>query len=118
MMWPYQVKSCSVMARPSGSFELLSITCDPPLTTPHRIPAVEAFVAGAAADGDGAADVAGGGVGLKVTALLTHRVGDDGEAGGGGGVGGFRFSASTLTPAPPPQGGGGNRGTGPAFQAR
>ena len=80
MMWPYQVKSCSVMARPSGSFELLSTTCDPPSTTPHRIPAVEAFVAGAAADGDGAADVAGGGVGLELGALLAQGVDDDGEA--------------------------------------
>jgi hypothetical protein len=47
-------------------------------TAPHRIPAVEAFVAGAAADGDAAADVAGGGVGLELAALLAQGVGDDG----------------------------------------
>ena len=39
--------------------------------TSHRVPAVEAFVAGAGADGDGAADVAGGGVLLHFDALLT-----------------------------------------------
>ena len=47
---------------------------------PHRIPAVEALVAGAASHGDAAADVAGGGVGLHFGALLAEGVDDDLEA--------------------------------------
>ena len=47
---------------------------------PQRIPAIEALVAGAASDGDAAADVAGGGVGLEVAALLADRVGDQRQA--------------------------------------
>ena len=83
--------------------------CPPPRApwsaAPHRVPAVQALVAGAAADGDAAADVAGGGVGLEFAALLAEGVGDDGQpqrraAGGGaadfggldvGAVGGSQF---------------------------
>jgi hypothetical protein len=39
-------------------------------TAPHRVPAVQALVAGAASDGDGAADVARRGIGLHLGALL------------------------------------------------
>src|SRR4051794_20247982 len=64
-------------------------------TTPHRISAIEALVAGAAADGDGAADVAGGGVGLELGPLLAQGVDDDGEAKvGAGGAGGWRRGLS------------------------
>src|SRR4051794_34212676 len=62
----------------------------------HGVAAVHAFVAGAAANGDGAADVAGGGVGLHFGALLAEGVGDDLDAevdaariGGGGAVAGL-----------------------------
>ena len=41
--------------------------------TSHRVAAVEAFVAGAGADGDGAADVAGGGVGLERSAIFNSN---------------------------------------------
>jgi len=53
----------------------------PPIlsATPHRVPAVQTLVAGAAADGDAAADVAGGGVGLHVGALLAEGVGEEAE---------------------------------------
>src|SRR4051794_31146351 len=68
-----------------------------PSTTPHRIPTVEALVAGAAADGDGAADVAGGGVGLELGALLAEGIDDDCEAEvGAAGAGGWGLRVASI----------------------
>ncbi len=50
------------------------------LAASHRVPAVQAFVARAASHRDAPADIAGGGVGLHVAALLAEGISGDGEA--------------------------------------
>src|SRR5436190_24268452 len=73
---------CYRARRCYGQVDQLS-SCPPIIISasaaPHRIPAIQTFVARGVSHGDAAADVAGGGVGLEVARLLADRVGDDGE---------------------------------------
>lgn len=50
------------------------------LAAAHAIAAIQALVTGSAAHRDAAADIAGGGIGLHIRALLAERINDPNQA--------------------------------------